>query len=191
MFIGGTGASSDTTASDLGFRNVRQANEADNIVDASGNDLSGKLVGDLSGNFCNKHGKEVGQATIKDMVYTPRAGYNLFSLTKRLDDGWILGGDKNSLWISKGENKVVFDIKIKTPKGAIFATYFKRNVNNGNEVAAVMSDKKKKISADMAHGLVGHINDCKGRKNVKYLGYELTNKPMTQCGACAEAKAKH
>ena len=87
VFIGDTGASSDTTVSDLGFRNVRQANAEDNIVDVSGNVLNEKSVGDLYGSFCNKHGEEVGQATIKDMVYTPRAGYNLFSLTKRLDDG--------------------------------------------------------------------------------------------------------
>ena len=56
----------------------------------------------------------------------PSAKFNLFSITKRLDDGFKLGGDKNFIWIKKGNKKVDFDIKILTPKGAIFATYFKR-----------------------------------------------------------------
>ena len=45
VFIGDTRASSDTTSSDLGFKNVRRASRSDSIVDASGNDLSGKTVG--------------------------------------------------------------------------------------------------------------------------------------------------
>ena len=101
-----------------------------------------------------------------------------------------MGGDRKAIWQSKGSDKVVFDIKIKTPKGAIFAAYVKHKVRNGNKVAAVMVNKKKSISADTAHRLVGHINNCEGRKIVKYLGFKLTNQPMTKCGACAEAKAK-
>ena len=101
-----------------------------------------------------------------------------------------MGGDERAILIRKGENKVVFDIKIKIPKGAIFATYFKQRVGKGNKFVAVMSDKKKRISADIVHGLVVHINDCEGRKIVMHLGYELTNQPMTRCGVCGEAKAK-
>ena len=50
------------------------------------------------------------------MVYSPESEFNLFSLTKRLDTGHVLGGDRDSIWISKGDHKLVFDIKIKTPK---------------------------------------------------------------------------
>ena len=46
---------------------------------------------------------------------------HLFSLTKWLEDGWVLGGNQDALWISKGAVKIVFGIKIKVPKGAIFA----------------------------------------------------------------------
>ena len=190
VFIGDTGASSDTTASELGFRNRRAASMADRITDASGNDLSGKTVGDVSGSFCDKYGNEKCDVIIKEMVYSPSAEFNLFSLTKRLDQGWILGGNKNSIWISKGEKKIEFDIKIETPKGAIFAAYFKCKLCEGDEVAAVLADKKKKITADTVHGLVGHINDADGRKIAKYLGFNIARKEMTPCGACAEAKAK-
>ena len=112
------------------------------------------------------------------------------SLTKRLGAGYVLGGDKAAIWISKGDEKIVFDIKIKMPKGAIFAAFFKRDVGSDNKVAAVVADKKKRINADTAHMLVGHINDVDVQKNVKYLGFELTRKVMLPCGACAEGKAK-
>lgn len=79
VFIGDTGASSDTTASRIGFKNTKPGNEQDDIVDASGNGLKGTVVGDVSGTFCNKNGEELCDATIKEMVYTPDAGYNLFS----------------------------------------------------------------------------------------------------------------
>ena len=68
---------------------------------------------------------------------------------------------------------MVFDIKIKTPKGAFFAAYFNRYLGDGNEVAAVMADQKKKISADVAHGLMGHMNDKVGQKAITHLGFEL------------------
>eukprot|EP00957_Ditylum_brightwellii_P003970 302291-Ditylum_brightwellii.AAC.1 len=60
------------------------------------------------------------------MVPMPTAGYNLFGLTKLQEEGWSLGGDTNTIWITKGNQKVTFDIKTKTPKGAIFAIYIKR-----------------------------------------------------------------
>ena len=69
VFIGDTGALSDTTLSDLGFKNVCRASWLDRIVDASGHNLSGKTVGHVSGNFCNKYGEEVGYATMKEMVH--------------------------------------------------------------------------------------------------------------------------
>ena len=97
----------------------------------------------MTGIFCDKYGNEQHNVTIKDMVHSPSSEFNLFSLTKRLDDGWTLGGDSDIFWISKGDKKVVFDIKIKTPKGAIFAAYFKRDLIGQDEVAAVVADKAK------------------------------------------------
>ena len=190
VFIGDTGASSDTSASELGFRNKRPAKTSDNIVDASGNNLTGRTVGDISGVFCDKYGNEQNNVVIQDVVHSPGSEFNLFSLTKRLDDGYILGGDKNSIWIKKGSHKIVFDIKIKTPKGAIFAAYFKRKVCEGDEVAVVATVKQKKINMTTAHGLVGHMNTVDGNRIVEYLGFVLKHKVMEPCEACAESKAK-
>ena len=142
------------------------------------------------GIFCDKYGEEGGYATIKEMVHTPNAEYNLFSITKRLYDGWALKGNSQAIWIEKGEHKVVFDFKVKTPKGAIFVAYFKRDLGDGRRVAAVMADQRKKISADVAHGLMGHMNDENGQRAITHLGFELLRAPLMKCGACTEAKAK-
>jgi hypothetical protein len=37
----------------------------------------------------------------------------------------ILGGDENSIWLEKGTNKIVFDIKITTSTGDIYWAYMK------------------------------------------------------------------
>ena len=79
---------------------MRAANALDSITNASGNDLSRKTVGDVSGTFCDKYGNENTKVIINEMVYSPSAEFNLFSLTKILDEGWTLGGDKDSIWIS-------------------------------------------------------------------------------------------
>eukprot|EP00957_Ditylum_brightwellii_P038829 2934841-Ditylum_brightwellii.AAC.1 len=126
VFIGDTRATNDTTNSQFDFENIRKANAGDDIVDVSGNGLADSIVGELSKIICDKRGKEICEATIKDVVHMPNAGYNLFSLTKRLEQGWALGGGSSTIWITKGNAKITFNIKIKTPKGVIFAIYFKR-----------------------------------------------------------------
>ena len=61
---------------------------------------------------------------------------------------------------------------------------------DGEEVAVIMTDKRKEITADAAHGLVGYINDCNRRTIAQYLGFKIVQKAMALCQACAEAKAK-
>ena len=82
VFIRDTGALSDTTTSDLGLQNKKTASEADHIVDTTGKDLTGKTVRDMSGVFCDKYGTECNKVMFKDMVYSPKSEFNLFSLTK-------------------------------------------------------------------------------------------------------------
>jgi len=96
--------------------NKKMASEQDNITYALGNNVSRNTVGDLKGIIYNKQGKELYDATIKELVYVSGSSFNLFSLSKRLENGWKLGGDAKAIWLEKGEYKILFDIKIKTPK---------------------------------------------------------------------------
>lgn len=81
-------------------------------------------------------------------------------------------------------------LNISTPKGTIFATYFKSKSVDDGEVTVVMTDKNKRITATIAHGLLGHMNDADGRKIITYLGFNLSRQALAVCGPCSEAKAK-
>ena len=111
VWIADSGATSDTTAYEIGMTNKKKASDKDTITDASGNNVTGKTVGDLKGFICNKQGNEIHDATIKQVVYVPGSNFNLFSLSKRLENGWKLGGDATAIWLAKGGNKITFDIK--------------------------------------------------------------------------------
>ena len=77
------------------------------------------------------------------MEIVPDSQFNLFSITKRQKMGWKLGGDKNAIWIEKEGLKILFDIKIETKEGVIFAAYIKRDMG---EVSCVSADKKKAMN---------------------------------------------
>ena len=148
--------------------------------------MPGNKIGKLHGKVFDKFGMEKEKATISEIMYTPNSRFNLFSMTKRMQDGWILGGNKESMWLTKGDQKLIFDIKINTSKGALFCIYFKRDC----EMAATAKNCGKKISKNLAHELTVHINGEESKKTIEYLGYDLSRGGMKLCEACAEAKAK-
>jgi hypothetical protein len=39
----------------------------------------------------------------------------------------LSSGNSEKIWIEKGEHKIVFDIRIETPEGLIFALHHKQN----------------------------------------------------------------
>eukprot|EP00957_Ditylum_brightwellii_P158957 12098561-Ditylum_brightwellii.AAC.1 len=160
IFIGDTGTTSDTTNSRYGFTNVREATKQDNIVDASG------------------------------MVHMPGTGYNMFSLTKGLDQGWSLGGNSEKIWLQKGTQRAVFDTKIKTPKIAIYIIYLKCKVASSEKMATMGTDRSKPIYCKVVHTLMGYINEEDNCKSIQCLGYDTARGAMDVYQACAEAKAK-
>jgi hypothetical protein len=100
--------------------------------------------------------------------------------------GWKLNGDANSIYITKDEARIDFDIKIPTPKGVLFAMYLKRD----SEIAGAGADVKVKMSVTQAHDKLGHCGEDMTRKSAKLLGWELLPGNMKPCEACAAGKAK-
>ena len=101
IFIGDTGATFDSTNYDIELVDVHQAKETDNIVDVLGKAIYGSILGDMPCTVCDKNGQELKDIMIKNIMHLLKSGYNLFSLTKRLEDGWALGGNADALWIKK------------------------------------------------------------------------------------------
>jgi hypothetical protein len=92
------------------------------------------------------------------MTYVPTSKYNLFSLIIMMINNLILGGDENSIWLEKGRNKIVFDIKITTSNGAIYCAYMKRKLELTN-LSTYGTRKEFTYTVLQAHKRLGHSNE--------------------------------
>ena len=57
---------------------------------------------------------------IHDISHTPGRMFNLFSTGIMIKRGWILFGNKDILWLQKGDKRIKFIIKVKTEKGTLY-----------------------------------------------------------------------
>jgi hypothetical protein len=140
------------------------------------------LVGKLTGPMCNKNGVELGTATLTDVVHLPTRSFNLFSVTKMTQAGWILGGNTDEIWLTKDG----FDIVIPTPKGVLFAMYIRRNT----EVAGATTDKRQTMTIQQAHDRLAHSGEENTRITAAELGWTIMRGMLKPCDACSTGKAK-
>jgi hypothetical protein len=92
-------------------------------------------------------------------------------------NGWLLHGNNKVIWLTKGEDKITFDIIIPTPEGMVFAVYFNRNeeianVNVNGTGPTIVAPVTMNI--EQAHAKFGHSNEKNARKPAKELGIMLT-----------------
>jgi hypothetical protein len=133
-------------------------------------------------------GNEILHATLQNVKHVRSAKFNLFHLTKRQKDSWLLNGDSEKIWITKGGHKIVFDIRIETPEGLIFSLYHKRK---GDEVNAAGPEQVvKKLLIKKAHELLGHMNEDMCWATCKAIHWELNQGTLGVCAACTLGKAK-
>jgi len=140
IWIGDSGATSDSTFNDMRMQSCKETKSS--VTMGNGKLIHPKKIGDIAVTIHNKNGNEISDAKMTDVAYIPEANFNLFSITRRLRQGFKLGGDKNSIWLEKSDKKIVFDIVIPTPKGAIYCAYLKRK----NAEVASASKANKLIS---------------------------------------------
>jgi hypothetical protein len=187
VWIADTGASADSTPCLMGATKVKTAKAGDTVVMGNGQKSKASQVADLVGWKCDKSGNKEYKIQMTDVKIVPDNKFNLFSITKRLNSGWKLGGDDKSIWLSKGNNKVVFDLKIKTKEGCIFVMYLHRDEA---EVNAVQAAAHLKINIEKAHQLLGHMNEATTRATAKVLGWDIVRGALKPCESCAVGKAK-
>jgi hypothetical protein len=155
IWIGDSGATVHMTPYQHGLVNTRKAKQNEAVTMGNKTVEKAQVIGDLPGTICDKHGNMKSKTVLQDVAYIPTAGYNLFSVTKLMDNGWDLSGDnKTGIVLSKDDKKVVFDIRIPTPKGVLFAMYHKRAVEVGN----VGKDGGLKLTYEQAHDKLGHCS---------------------------------
>ena len=102
---------------------------------------------------------------------------------------WLLHGDKDCIWMTKERKQIVFDIKILTPKGAVYAKYFNWLDNKQGELANGMIDGGgTKLTINQAHAKLGHIGEDAMRKIAGHFEWHLTQGTITACELCAVGK---
>eukprot|EP00957_Ditylum_brightwellii_P211344 15366072-Ditylum_brightwellii.AAC.4 len=90
---------------------------SDGVMFPDGQVKGTSMIGDIPGVIYNKNGTKLSGCRITEVKYCKDNVYNLFSLTKRQKKGWHLHGNEKAIWITKGDQKLVFDIMINTKDG--------------------------------------------------------------------------
>ena len=174
-----TGATCASTPHKQGMCNLIKGQDTDKITMGQGGGSHMSALGNIPGKLLNRHREQKGTVTLKGASHVPNANFNLFSLTKRIREGWQLGGNKKLI-----EHRIEFDIVTPTRKGTLYCMYHKRTTNP--EVAAI----SVKMSVDKAREISGHPDESRTRKAAKALGWKLNQGALTPCRACTIAKAK-
>eukprot|EP00804_Cyclotella_cryptica_P006706 CCRYP_008640-RA/>CCRYP_008640-RA protein AED:0.60 eAED:-0.00 QI:0/0/0/0.2/1/1/5/0/1261 len=136
-----------------------------------------------------KNGKEGATFKMTDVSYNAQYNFNLFSVSRCLVGGWSLTGEKDHVKIIApcGTKSITFDLVVKTPKGAVYATVLKRHLEVSN---ASVTREQMSLTLAQAHYKLGHTDVEKTRRTAKALGWDLTDGVMTPCASCASGKAK-
>ena len=153
----------------------------------SGGSIKPSLQMDLDCIAIDKNGNAVGSVRLENVALLKNSNYNLFSLSKLLNSGWKMQGDATKVVMSKGSMILIFDIVIKTTKGALFCARLKRKEV---AVAGANAELTKSMSIDKAHRLLGHADEETTRAMASALGWHIRIGKMKPCEDCAIAKAK-
>ena len=89
--------------------------------------------------------------------------------------------------MTKGSSKVMLYIVINTPRGSLFCAYFKRN---SEKLEADIDVTNQKISIQLTHDILGHMDEECIRLPEKSLAYKPTRGKLKPCEVCAAGKAK-
>ena len=95
---------------------------------------------DLPGVYCNKDEDEQFMVKLRNVNVIPESHYNLISLTRLMEEGNLIKGNKKTgITACKGNWEIKFNIQVDTPKGVFWCAYIKRH-DSENEVATEASD---------------------------------------------------
>ena len=185
VWIADTAATVHSTPHDIGFCNPIAGNKDASITVANGTNASTSKIGDIVGTLCDRHGKRLSSVQLQEVSLLPTGAFNLFSVSKLMMKGWRLSGDSTAMKLTNGRDEIIFDIKIPSPRGMLYAIYIDRAV----EMGQVATDKPT-LSVSKAHRLLGHPSEDTTRSTAKTLGWTLTKGGMLPCPSCTVAKAK-
>ena len=183
IWIADSGASTHMTNSLDGLVETVKCNSAVTVGD--GKALICEKIGKKIGHIKTRNGKNM-KVVLDKVRYIPELYCNLLSITKVMQQGYELRGDKSGMWIEKEKVKIIFDKKIRTSNGELFGV----QIDSRKEKDPCLVTKELKlINVNHFHQQLGHANEAVTRSTAKYLNYTIKGK-FDICTECSLAKAK-
>ncbi len=121
--------------------------------------------------------------TLTNVSYIPDLMVNLFSLTAIMEKNFHVDGTNKGIKIQKGDWTMLFNTRIGTPKGHVYASTMIPENENDFESANVI------IGHEDAHQLLGHPGRNKLFGTSESLKWNLSNQVLNQCEDCLKGKA--
>jgi hypothetical protein len=165
-WIADSGATVHITNSPSGFENCTPSNKE--IIVGNGLSMKVKQIGDWSGKIKGGDGA-LHNVTLTNVHFIPEAICNLFSLTSVMTKGWKLSGDQSGICIQKGDKKIMFEQKIKSPKGTIFGAEIQPSIEMANPAKDAV-----KMTYKEAHGKLTHSGKDLIKHTAHVYGWQLT-----------------
>ena len=77
---------------------------------------------DMAGTVHNRQNEPVSSIVIRGVNHVPSSTFNLFSVAQSLKHGWKFYGNYQGFVLTKGDARIVFDIRIPSGTGYLWAT---------------------------------------------------------------------
>ncbi len=111
----------------------------------------------------------------------------LFSVTKALSNGAQLSNEGESVVVSKGPARFVFNIQLKRGNGHLLGCKIRPSFRNKEESYLSTAKQQNKIDINVFHKMLGHPSDARTISTAKDLVIELTGE-LESYNNCAFGK---
>ena len=181
-FIVDSGATSHSVNTEHGLMNIRDSEKYETIV-GNGSRLSTTVLADLPVVAYDTNNRVQCKAVLKDVMFSPESQFNILSTGRLLKKGFQLSAsDTDGYVFTKGETKLVCNIKVQTKLGMLHCIRLKRE----SETEVLSAG----LTLMEAHELLGHWDEERTRSVSKSLGLEVKPGQFQVCEACALGKAR-
>ena len=123
----------------------------------TGGHVEVSMLMDFMVTHCTKEGVEGSTFKMTDVSYNASYNFNLFSLSRCLVNGWTITSAKDHVKLVSPDHtkSILFDLIVRTPKGAVFTTVLCRHMEISN--ASVISEPPV-LTLMQAHSKLGHTD---------------------------------
>ena len=122
---------------------------------------------------------------LTNVKFIPELNCNLLSLTRTINVGFSMTGNKTGIWISKDAMTYHFDRRFKSESGELYGL----KIDDRDVRTNINARAANKLSASVVHAKLGHAGETYTRETAKLLIIELKG-PFPDCESYSVSKIK-